>query len=30
LMRGWFLIFCEVEIGQLVDISTLVKKTLNR
>jgi hypothetical protein len=28
-MRGWFLIFCEVEVGQLV-ISMLVKKAPNR
>jgi hypothetical protein len=29
-MRGWFPIFCEVEVGQLVEILTLVKKALNR
>jgi hypothetical protein len=29
-MRGWFSIFHEVEVGQLVEISTLVKKALNR
>jgi hypothetical protein len=30
LMRGWFLIFQEVEVGRLVEISTLVKKALNK
>jgi hypothetical protein len=30
LMRGWFLIFLEVEVDRLVEISTLVKKALNR
>jgi hypothetical protein len=30
MMRGWFLIFQEVEVGRLVEISTLVKKALNR
>jgi hypothetical protein len=30
LMRGWFLIFCEVEVGQLMETSMLVKKALNR
>jgi hypothetical protein len=30
LMRGWFLIFLEVEVGRLVEISTLVKKAPNR
>jgi hypothetical protein len=30
LMRGWLPIFREVEIGRLVEISTLVRKTLNR
>jgi hypothetical protein len=30
LRRGWFLIFREVEVGRLVEISTLVKKALNR
>jgi hypothetical protein len=29
-MRGWFPIFREVEVGQLVEIMTLVKKALNR
>jgi hypothetical protein len=29
-MRGWFSIFREVEVGQLVEISTLVKKAPNR
>jgi hypothetical protein len=29
-MRGWFPIFREVEIDRLVEISTLVKKALNR
>jgi hypothetical protein len=28
-MRGWFPIFCEVEVGRLVEISTLVKKAPN-
>jgi hypothetical protein len=30
LMRGWFLIFHEVEEGRLVEISTLMKKASNR
>jgi hypothetical protein len=30
LMRGWFLIFRELGVGQLEEISTLVKKDLNR
>jgi hypothetical protein len=30
LMRGWFLIFHEVKVGRLMEISTLVKKTPNR
>jgi hypothetical protein len=30
LMRGWFPIFREVEVGQLVEISMLVKKAPNR
>jgi hypothetical protein len=30
LMRGWILIFREVEVSRLVEISTLMKKTLNR
>jgi hypothetical protein len=30
MMRGWFLIFREVDICQLVEISTLVKKAPNR
>jgi hypothetical protein len=30
LMRGWFPIFRVVEVGRLVEISTLVKKALNR
>jgi hypothetical protein len=30
LMRCWFPIFQEVEVDQLVEISTLVKKALNR
>jgi hypothetical protein len=29
-MRGWFLIFREVEVGRLVEISTLMKKASNR
>jgi hypothetical protein len=29
-MRGWFLIFREVEVDRLVEISMLVKKALNR
>jgi hypothetical protein len=30
MMRGWFLIFREVEVCRLVEISTLVKKALNK
>jgi hypothetical protein len=30
MMRGWFPIFHEVEVGSLGEISTLVKKALNR
>jgi hypothetical protein len=30
LMRCWFLIFREVEVGRLVEISTLAKKPPNR
>jgi hypothetical protein len=30
MMRGWFPIIREVEVGWLVEISTLVKKALNR
>jgi hypothetical protein len=30
LMRGWFLIFCEVGVGRLQEISMLVKKGPNR
>jgi hypothetical protein len=30
LMRGWFPIFREVEVGRLVEISMLVKKAPNR
>jgi hypothetical protein len=29
-MRGWFLILHEVEVGQLVEISMLVKKAPDR
>jgi hypothetical protein len=30
MMRGWFLIFREVEVSRSVEISTLMKKALNR
>jgi hypothetical protein len=30
LMRGWFPIFCVVEVGRLMEISMLVKKAPNR
>jgi hypothetical protein len=30
LMRGWFPIFRKLEVGRLVDISTLVRKAPNR
>jgi hypothetical protein len=30
MMRGWFPIFCEAEVGRLVEISMLVKKAPNR
>jgi hypothetical protein len=30
LVRDWFSIFREVEVGRLVEISTLVKKASNR
>jgi hypothetical protein len=30
MMRGWFLMFRKVEIDRFAEISTLVKKALNR
>jgi hypothetical protein len=30
LISGWFMIFHELEVGRLVEISTLVKKAPNR